>query len=133
MPGIGLREGVVAVEAQLVVIRIGAPDGSVHQPHIALVDVRPQVLGRERAVRTVRLDAPDVPAASQDDAVGKRAYVCPDVDDDVVRLETFRQSVLVKRDDAVEDHPIERAGRKLHVSVTDQLDPPAPRRGSPSA
>ena len=29
---------------------------------------------------------------------------------DVVGLETFRKPVLVERDDAVEDHPIERAG-----------------------
>jgi hypothetical protein len=36
--------------------------------------------------------------------------VCPDVDDDVVGLEAFRQPILVERDDAVEDLPIERAG-----------------------
>jgi hypothetical protein len=82
----------------------------VHQPHIALVDVPPQVLGRDRAVRTVRLDAPDVLAASLDDGVRERAYVRADVDDDVVGLEPFRQPVLVERDDAVEDDPIERAG-----------------------
>jgi len=68
------------------------------------------VLGGEHMVRPVRLDAPDVLAASLDDGVRKRAYVRPDVDDDVVGLETFRQSILVERDDAVEDLLIERAG-----------------------
>jgi hypothetical protein len=91
------------------------------------------VLGGGRAVRAVRLDAPDVLAASQGDGVRKRAYVCPDVDDDVGGLETFRQYVLIERDDAVEDQPIERAGSEAPPSVTDQLDLPVPSRGSSSA
>ena len=113
---IGRRKGVVAVEAQLVVIRIGPPDRGVYEPHVAQVGVRLQVPGGQRAVRTVRFDAPDVLAASQDDRVRERSYVCPDVDNDVVRLETFRQPVLVVRDHAGEDQLIERAGSEApHV------------------
>ena len=38
------REGVIAIEAQLVVVRIGPPHGAFHQLHAAPLDVRLQVL-----------------------------------------------------------------------------------------
>ena len=122
---IGLREGVVAVEAQLVVVRIGAPDGSVHQPHVALVDVRPQVLGRERAVRTVRLDAPDVLAASLDDGVRKRAYVRPDVDDDVVGPKRSGSRYSSSATTPLKIIRSSVPGRKLHASSR-SVDSPVP-------